>query len=162
MSLSWKCLWQSTGITVTGVYQLSGVLAHWLTIQWLKLWFLPWHFFRLKKSTCSLQCMCCNLTKGYWIRNNQNSGWEWNGNLYNINKIQYSSSSMKKVPIATGDYLVSKIIPLTIVSNISMRNGTYPLMFTGRIYNSMVPTTWVSWMLILRWATKWIFIPLLF
>ena len=32
---------------------------------------------------------CCNLTKGYWMRNNQNRGWKWNGNLYNINKIQY-------------------------------------------------------------------------
>ena len=31
--------------------------------------------------------------------NNQNGGWKWNGNLYNINKIQYS-------PAANGDYLV--------------------------------------------------------
>ena len=30
----------------------------------------------------------CNLTNGYWMRNNQNRGWKWNGNLYNINKIQ--------------------------------------------------------------------------
>ena len=43
---------------------------------------------------------------------------------------------MKKVPTASGDYLVSIITPtLTIVSNIFMRNGTYPLMFTGRVYN---------------------------
>ena len=35
-----------------------------------------------------------------------------------------------------GDYLVSEIIPLTIVSNVFMRNGTYPLMFTGRVYKT--------------------------
>ena len=27
-------------------------------------------------------------TKGYWMSNNQNRGWKWNGNLYNINKIK--------------------------------------------------------------------------
>ena len=27
--------------------------------------------------------------KGYWMRNNQNGGWKWNENLYNINKTQY-------------------------------------------------------------------------
>ena len=41
---------------------------------------------------------------------------------------------MKKVTAASGDYLVS-FHPLTIVSNVSMRNGTYPLMFIGWIYN---------------------------
>ena len=27
-----------------------------------------------------------NLIKGYWMRNNQNGGQKWIGNLYNINK----------------------------------------------------------------------------
>ena len=30
---------------------------------------------------------CCSLTKGYWMRNNQNGVWKWNRNLYNINKV---------------------------------------------------------------------------
>ena len=49
------------------------------------------------------------LTKGYWMRNNQNRGFKWNGNLYNINKIQYSQTSWKNVPTAGGDNIVSKI-----------------------------------------------------
>ena len=40
--------------------------------------------------------ICCNLTKGYWMRNNQNRGWRWNGNLYNINKIQYSPVAWRR------------------------------------------------------------------
>ena len=32
---------------------------------------------------------CCNLSKVFWMSNDQNSGWKWNGNLYSINKIQY-------------------------------------------------------------------------
>ena len=44
---------------------------------------------------------------------------------------------MKKVTAASGDNLVSKITPLTIVSNVFMRNGTYSLMFIGRVYNSV-------------------------
>ena len=43
--------------------------------------------------------------------------------------------SMKNVTAANGDYLVY-FHPLTIGSNILMRNGTYPLMFIGRVYNS--------------------------
>ena len=34
---------------------------------------------------CS-QHSCVIAVKLYWIRNKQNGGWEWNGNLYNINK----------------------------------------------------------------------------
>ena len=41
-------------------------------------------------------CICCNQIKGYWMRNNQNGGWKWNGNLYSINKIQYSPAAWKK------------------------------------------------------------------
>ena len=35
-----------------------------------------------------------------------------------------------------GDDLISKNTHLTIVSNVFMRNGTHPLMFTGRVYNT--------------------------
>ena len=41
------------------------------------------------------------------MRNNQNEGWEWNENLYNINKIYLLASGVKKVPTASGDYLVT-------------------------------------------------------
>ena len=37
-----------------------------------------------------------NLTKGYWMRNNQNGGWKWNENLYSINKIQYLPVAWRK------------------------------------------------------------------
>ena len=43
---------------------------------------------------------------------------------------------MKKVTTASGDDLVY-FHPLTKLSNIFMRNVTYPLMFTGRVYNNM-------------------------
>ena len=43
------------------------------------------------------------------MRNNQNGGWEWNGNLYNIKQIL--ASSMKKVSTVSGDYLLRKITP---------------------------------------------------
>ena len=43
---------------------------------------------------------------------------------------------MKKVTTASGDYLVY-FHPLTIVFDLFMRNGTYPLIFIGRVYNSM-------------------------
>ena len=45
------------------------------------------------------------------MRNNQNGGWEWNRNLYSINKIQYSSTAWRKVPTVSGDNLVK--IPLS-------------------------------------------------
>ena len=44
---------------------------------------------------------------------------------------------MKKVTAASGDYL-AYFHPLTIVSNIFMRNGIYSLMFIGRIYNNQL------------------------
>ena len=44
----------------------------------------------------SLLILCCNQPKDYWMRNNQNGGWKWNGNLYNINKIQYSQATWKR------------------------------------------------------------------
>ena len=34
--------------------------------------------------------------KHYWMRNNQNGGWKWNGNLYNINKIQNSPTAWRR------------------------------------------------------------------
>ena len=42
---------------------------------------------------------------------------------------------METVPTANGDYLVSFITHLTIVSNVFMKNGIYPLMFLGTAYN---------------------------
>ena len=43
---------------------------------------------------------------------------------------------MKKVPTAIGDYLVSINHPhFPIVSNVYIMNETYPLLFTGRVYN---------------------------
>ena len=42
---------------------------------------------------------------------------------------------MKKVTAASGDYLVY-FHPSQFVSNIFMRNCTYPLMFIGRVYNT--------------------------
>ena len=77
------------------------------------------------------------------MRNNQNRGWKWNGNLYNINNIQYLPAGAKKVTAASSDYLVY-FYPLTIVSNVFMRNGTCPLMFIGRVYNSL-KTTNIQW-----------------
>ena len=45
--------------------------------------------------------------------------------------------------------LLSKNILLTIVSNVFMRNGTYPLTFTGRVYNTSHRTIkvafWFGW-----------------
>ena len=46
-------------------------------------------------------------------------------------------SSVKKVLTTHGVYLVIKNTPFIIVSNVFMRNGTYPLMFTGWVYNSI-------------------------
>ena len=43
---------------------------------------------------------------------------------------------MKKVSAVSGDFLVY-FHPLTIVSSIFMRNGTYPLMFIGRVDNGV-------------------------
>ena len=43
---------------------------------------------------------------------------------------------MKKVSTSYGDYLVSFITPSHSVQNI--RNRTYPLMFTGRVYNNTI------------------------
>ena len=47
---------------------------------------------------------------------------------------------MKKVAVASGDYLVY-LHPFTLVSNVFMRNGTYPLMFIGWVYNSLACMT---------------------
>ena len=44
---------------------------------------------------------------------------------------------MKQVTIASSDYVVC-FHHLAIVSNIFMRNGTYPLMFIGRVYNTLI------------------------
>ena len=41
-----------------------------------------------------------------------------------------------KVTAESGDYIVY-FHPLTIVSNVFMRNGTYPLMSISRVYNKV-------------------------
>ena len=41
----------------------------------------------------TLVTYCWHLTKGYWIRNNQNRGWEWNGNLYTSTKYKTRQQS---------------------------------------------------------------------
>ena len=93
---------------------------------------------------------CSNLTKGYWMRNNPNGGWEWYGNLYNINKIQYSPVREEGKTTTSGDYSVSKLPTLTIVSNVFMMNGTYTWLFPGRVYNNyfLIPLhahcTWIA------------------
>ena len=46
-----------------------------------------------------------------------------------LNKYK-THQSVKKVHTARSDYLVSKLFSLTIVSNVFMRDGTYPLLFT--------------------------------
>ena len=38
----------------------------------------------MKKTKWKKERKCCNLKKGYWMRNNQNGGWKWNGNLYTL------------------------------------------------------------------------------
>ena len=44
---------------------------------------------------------------------------------------------MKKVTAASGDYLLC-FHPLTIVSNVFMRKGTYQFMFIDRLYNTII------------------------
>ena len=83
---------------------------------------------------------CCKITKGYWIRNNQNGGWKWNGNLFNINKIPYSLA-MWEYPLLAVNYLVSILLPLTILSNMFIRIGTYTLMFIGMLNNNIYHPT---------------------
>ena len=73
-------------------------------------WTFTWVVFSLNPcspKSCTGECLssaksfftkCCNLTKGYWMRNNQNGGCKWNGNLYNINKIQYSPIAWRSFP----------------------------------------------------------------
>ena len=56
---------------------------------------------------------------------------------------------MKKVTPASGDYLVY-FHPPHKFSNVFMRNGTYPLMFIGRVYNNM--STYNKEIL---WTLKW-------
>ena len=45
-----------------------------------------------------------------------------------------SGCSEKKITAASVDYIVY-FLPFTTVSNVFMRNGTYPLMLQGRVYN---------------------------
>ena len=35
---------------------------------------------------CAYDCLLLSPNKGYWMRNNQNRGWKWNGNLFNKTK----------------------------------------------------------------------------
>ena len=59
---------------------------------------------------------------------------------------------MKKVTAATGNYIVY-FQPLTNMSNIFIRNGIYPLMFIGRVYNTInfsqvimtIGGSWFNW-----------------
>ena len=57
---------------------------------------------------------------------------------------------MEKVTTASGDYIVY-FHPLIVVPNVFIRNGTYPLMFIGRVYNNIC--LWLSHI--------WIFIKVL-
>ena len=52
-----------------------------------------------RKTNFLLHSVCCNLWKSYWMRNYQNRGWKWNGNLYNINKIQYLPAGWRRYPL---------------------------------------------------------------
>ena len=54
--------------------------------------------------------MCRNLTKGYWMKNNQNGGGKWNEIVY-ISKIQYSPMARRWQTTASGDYLVNILPP---------------------------------------------------
>ena len=42
---------------------------------------------------------------------------------------------MKKVPIASDDYF-AKLPNLSTMSNVLLRNGTYPLIIPGSVYNA--------------------------
>ena len=49
------------------------------------------------------------------------------------------ASGVKKVTTASVDYLFSFIThPLTILSKVFMRKRTYPLIFSGRVYNKHI------------------------
>ena len=102
-------------------------------IKQLILGYLCWFILFLFSDYCweivNIFRYCCNLTKGYWMSNNQNGGWKWNGNLHNT----ILASSVEKVTAVSGDNLVY-FHPLTIVSKVIMRNGTYLLMFIGMVY----------------------------
>ena len=54
-----------------------------------------------------------NLTKGYWMRNNLDGGWEKNGNLYNTKKIQYTPAAWREQTPAHDDYLVNMFMHLS-------------------------------------------------
>ena len=49
---------------------------------------------------------CCSLTKRLRLIDNQNRGRKWNGNFYNIYKIQYSPAVWKIKPLQLVDYLI--------------------------------------------------------
>ena len=56
-------------------------------------------------------------------------------NLSSINKYNTRQQREEGKPLRVVYYLTITFIPLTIVSNIFMTNGTYPLMFIGTVYN---------------------------
>ena len=61
--------------------------------------------------------VCCNLTKGYWIKkNNQDGGWIWKGNLHNINEIQYLPIFWRSKPQLVVYYIISILTYLSPAS----------------------------------------------
>ena len=90
---------------------------------------------------CVCVCVCvyvcvCDLTKGYWMRNNQNRGWKWDGNLYNI-ITKYNTRLRREEGTHCSWWLLSILTPITVVSNVFMRNGSYPLIFIGKVSNNI-------------------------
>ena len=78
-------LWHSKKSVLS--YKMDGSGSTPTHTNYISLWNCSYYIYR---------SICCDLRKGYWIRNNQNGGWKWNGNLYNINKIQYSPAAWKR------------------------------------------------------------------
>ena len=58
-----------------------------------------------------------------------------------ITLTKYNSSQWYKEdkPLLAVYYLINILSPLTIVSNLFMKNGIYSLMFTGMAYNGLIP-----------------------
>ena len=81
--------------------------------------------------------LCCNLAKHYWMRNNQNGGWEWNGNLVTSAKYNTRKQNVEGLPLIGLYYFISILTPLPILFHAFMRNRAYPLLFTGRVYKNL-------------------------
>ena len=64
--------------------------------------------------------MCVvTLKKGYWTINNQNGGWKWNGNLYNIlTKYKTHQQHEKGKPLEVAFYFISLLTSHNSVQHI--------------------------------------------